>query len=42
MDMAQGTPKKPFKKKWGRSLEGSCQEKKHIPPHFLFFIERAN
>lgn len=24
----------------GRSLEGSCQEKKYIPPHFLFFIER--
>jgi len=28
--------------KRGRSLEGSCQEKKYIPPHFLFFIERAN
>jgi hypothetical protein len=26
----------------GRSLEGSCQEKKYTPPHFLFFIERAN
>jgi hypothetical protein len=27
---------------WGRSLEGSCQEKKYIPLHFLFLIERAN